>query len=230
MAEVPLIEFERAGVAFGATPALEDISLIVEPGAFLVLTGPAAAGKSTLLRLCHLDLAASSGRTRHFGRRIFVRNRNAIADARRRIGMVHQTCRFLDHLTLVENIALPIRATGGDAAARAEDIAALLEWVELTDRVEARPPALSDAERRRAAVARAVVLSPDLVLADEPVAGLDAAMARRLIALLAQFNRLGKAVVLATRDPEMADLVLETVDAELWRIAEGRLVPVEAVA
>lgn len=220
-----MIEFERAGFSYGATPVLHDLSLTLAPGSFHVLLGAPGAGKTTFLRLCHADLAPSAGSVRFFGRAISRSDRNAIADLRRAVGMVPADGQFLDHLSVEENIALPLHAAGKAAGTRADDLAALLEWVELGGRGAARPPELSGGERQRAALARAVILSPEVVLADEPVGHLDRRMATGLVGLLADLNRMGKAVVIATQDPELARAAADRGEATLLCLEDGRIRP-----
>jgi cell division transport system ATP-binding protein len=216
-----VIEFEQACFSYGREAVLRDVTLTLSPGSFHVLVGPSGAGKTTLLRLCHLDLAPTSGAIRLFGRGFAPRDRNAVADLRRTIGVLPQRCEFLDHLPLVDNIALPLLVSGLDARTRAEDLEALLEWVDLTDRAEALPGELSDGERRRAALARAVILSPEVVLADEPTGGLDRDMAMRLLTLLVELNRMGKTVLVATHDPDLARAAEARVPVRVLRLARG---------
>ena len=147
---------------------------------------------------------------------------------RRAIGVVPQRCRFLDHLPLLDNIALPLRVSGIEPAARAEDLRALLEWVDLTDRVGALPAELSGCERQRAALARAVILSPEVILADEPTCNIDWEMALRLLALLVELNRMGKTVLVATRDLDLIRAAQARVPARVLRIAGGAVEAAEA--
>jgi cell division transport system ATP-binding protein len=218
-----VIEFEQAGFSYGRTAVLREMTLTLEPGSFHFLIGPSGAGKTTLLRLCYMDLVPTAGAIRFFGRAIRRSNRDAIADLRRAVGVVHQDCQFLDHLPLVENIALPLRVSGIAIQERTEDLQALLEWVDLTDRVDALPAELSGGERQRAALARAVILSPEVILADEPTGNIDWEMAMRLIALLIELNRMGKAVVIATHDLNLIRATKARVAARVLRLAEGRL-------
>jgi cell division transport system ATP-binding protein len=220
-----VIEFENAGFGYGRTTILAETSLTLQPGTFHVLLGPSGSGKSTFLRLCYMDLVPSSGRIRFFGRAIRPRDRNGIADLRRVVGVLPQDPRFLDHLTLVENIALPLQVSGIDMHRRAEDLEALLEWVDLTDRVSALPAALSASERQRAALARAVILSPEVILADEPTGSLDREMGARLLTLLVELNRMGKTVVIATHDPELAEAAAAAGGARVLHVADGRVTP-----
>jgi cell division transport system ATP-binding protein len=218
-----VIELEEAGFSYGPTAVLRDMTLTLEPGSFHFLIGPSGSGKTTLLRLCYMDLLPTVGEIRFFGRSITPRNRDAIADLRRAVGVVHQDCRFLDHLTLVENIALPLRVSGIGAEERAGDLEALLEWVDLTDRTAARPPELSGGERQRAALARAVILSPEVILADEPTGNIDWEMAMRLLALLVELNRMGKTVVIATHDLNLIRAAKNRVPTRVMRLAGGRV-------
>lgn len=218
-----MIEFEQAGFSYGRTAVLRDMTLTLEPGSFHFLIGPSGAGKTTLLRLCYMDLVPTAGAIRFFGRPIRRSNRDAIADLRRAVGVVHQDCQFLDHLPLVENIALPLRVSGIAVEERTDDLQALLEWVDLTDRVDALPAELSGGERQRAALARAVILSPEVILADEPTGNIDWEMAMRLIALLIELNRMGKAVVVATHDLNLIRATKARVAARVLRLADGRL-------
>ena len=163
-----MIELERATYRYGGVEALTNVTLSMEPGAMAFLTGPSGAGKSTLMKLLYLALTPTSGSARLFGRESTALTRREIAHLRRRIGVVFQDFRLLDHLSVTENIALPLRIAGARPADYAYDVAELAEWVGLGGRLDARPPELSGGEQQRVAIARAVVASPDLILADEP--------------------------------------------------------------
>ncbi len=220
-----MIEFEQAGFSYGARTILQDVSLTLAPGSFHFLVGPSGAGKTTLLRLCYLDLVPDRGKVRFFGRDIAPSDRDAVADLRKAIGVVHQDCRFLDHLPLIDNIALPLHVSGLNLTARAEDLQALLEWVDLTGRVAALPRELSGGERQRAALARAVILSPEIVIADEPTGNVDAEMAMRLLTLLVELNRMGKTVLVATHDLTLIRAAKARTPTRVLRIAGGRVQP-----
>jgi cell division transport system ATP-binding protein len=223
-----VIEFESAGFGYGQTAILAETDLTIAPGSFHILLGPSGSGKTTFLRLCTMDLLPSTGRIRFFGKSIKPRKRDAVADLRRAIGVMHQDCRFLDHLPLIENIALPLQLSGLDTGERAGDLEALLDWVDLADRTAALPPTLSESERRRAALARAVILSPEVILADEPTAGTDRDMAERLLTLLVELNRMGKAVLIATHDSDLARAASARVEAEVLVLGDGRILPAGA--
>lgn len=218
-----MIEFENAGFGQGRAAILAPTSLTITPGSFCMLVGPSGSGKTTFLRLCHMDLAPTTGRVRVFGRKVRPRDRNGIADLRRGLGMLSQDSRFLDHLTLVENIALPLQIAGIDLIERADDLQALLEWIDLGEQVGMYPPALSASERQRAALARAVILSPEMILADEPCGNLDDEMGLRLLTLLVELNRMGKTVVIATHDQDLPRAVASMVTPRVLQIAGGQI-------
>jgi cell division transport system ATP-binding protein len=142
---------------------------------------------------------------------------------RRRIGVVFQDFRLLDHLSLRDNVALPLRVAGKDMAGHARDIDELIRWVGLGKRSAARPPELSAGEKQRAAIARAVINAPDLVLADEPTGNVDPEMGARILRLLVELNHLGKTIVVATHDLGLIRSAKGAVAARTLRLAEGRL-------
>jgi cell division transport system ATP-binding protein len=125
------------------------------------------------------------------------------AQLRRRIGIVFQDFRLLDHLTTWENVALPLRVVGKRISDYKDDVTDLLQWVGLGDRMHAFPSVLSGGEKQRAAIARAVIGKPELLLADEPTGNVDPQMARRLLRLFVELNRLGTSVVIATHDHQL---------------------------
>lgn len=216
-----MIRLTNVSHDYGARGLLTGIDLHVAPGAFHFLTGPSGAGKSTLLKLCYGELRPRSGRIELFGQALTGLSRDALADTRRRVGVIHQDCQFLDHLTVAENVALPFVATNRPIPMR--DLRELLGWVGLADQAGALPPTLSGGERQRAALARAVILSPDLVLADEPTGNLDWEMSMRLMQLLIELNKSGKTVLVATHDLNLIRATKAQVAARVLRISNGTL-------
>jgi cell division transport system ATP-binding protein len=209
--------------SYGGDALLRDVDLELAPGSFHFLTGPSGAGKSTLLKLCYMELPPSAGRVEVFGKDTAGMDRDGIARARRRIGIVHQDCQFLDHLSVAENVALPLRITGRDIGEEADNLSDLLAWVGLAPRAEARPPELSGGERQRAALARAVIMGPEIILADEPTGNVDWDMSLRLLQLLAELNRMGKAVLIATHDLPLIRAAKAQVAARVLRIADRQV-------
>ena len=218
-----LIELENVAYSYGGGELLSDISLQLQPGSFHFLTGPSGAGKTTLLKLCYGALLPTTGDVRLFGTDVRGMERDDIALSRRRIGVVHQDCQFLDHLSVSENIALPLMVSGRDLLAEAANLKELTNWVGLTSRAEARPPELSGGERQRAALARAVIMSPDVVLADEPTGNVDWEMSQRLLRLLVELNRMGKTIMIATHDLALIRAAKAHVQARVLRISNRHL-------
>ncbi|GAK33663.1 cell division ATP-binding protein FtsE [Iodidimonas nitroreducens] len=199
------VKFENVGMRYGmGAEILQDISFVLEPGSFHFLTGASGAGKSSLLKLLYLAHRPSRGIVSMFGDDVTTAHRTALPRLRRRIGVVFQEYRLLDHLSAIENVAMPLRlAGGGDDHKIREHVEELLMWVGLKDRMHAKPPTLSGGEKQRVAIARAVIAKPDLLLADEPTGNVDPQMARRLMHLFAELNKLGTTTVVATHDLEL---------------------------
>lgn len=216
-----MIRLSNVSHDYGGRALLSGIDLHIAPGAFHFLTGPSGAGKSTLLKLCYGELRPVAGSIQLFGQPLGALSRDALADTRRRIGVIHQDCQFLDHLTLAENVALPFTATGRPVPG--QDLAELLAWVGLSEQADALPPTLSGGERQRAALARAVILSPEVVLADEPTGNVDPEMSQRLLSLLIELNRMGTAVVIATHDMSLIRAAKSAVSARVLRIQDRGL-------
>jgi cell division transport system ATP-binding protein len=228
---VAAIELSGAGFAYGGgSGALEGLEMSLAPGSFHFLTGPSGAGKTTLLKLCYGELLPTSGTVALLGRDSRGLGRDGLARLRRRIGVVHQDCRFLDHLPVAENVALPLVAAGRDPAADAEDLAQLMAWVGLEHRARALPPQLSGGERQRAALARAVIMDPDVIVADEPTGNIDWDMSQRVLTLLAELNRMGKTILVATHDLALIRAARAMVAVRVLRLADGRLAAAGAEA
>ena len=218
-----MIELDNVGYSYGGGELLSEITLSLSPGSFHFLTGPSGSGKTTFMKLCYGALRATSGQVNLFGRDVAEQNRDDIALARRRIGVVHQDCQFLDHLSVNENVALPLIVSGQDTLQEQANLAELLSWVGLSKRGKALPPELSGGERQRAALARAVIMSPDVVLADEPTGNVDWEMSQRLLQLLVELNRMGKTIMIATHDLALIRAAKSQVQARVLRIANQRL-------
>ena len=186
---------------YGLGPeVLRDVTFHLAPGSFHFLTGPSGAGKSSLLRLLYLSRWPSRGLVTMFGRDLATTPREALPALRRRIGVVFQDFRLLDHLSVLENVALPLHIAGSGDGRIEANVRELLHWVGLGQRIEARPNTLSGGEQQRAAIARAVVTSPSLLLADEPTGNLDDRMGYRLMRLFQELHLPGTRVVVATHN------------------------------
>jgi cell division transport system ATP-binding protein len=201
-----VIRFENVGLRYGlGQEVLRDVSFLIAPGSFQFVTGPSGAGKTSLLRLLFLSLRPTRGSVRIFNKDAATLPRAAIPALRRRIGIVFQDFRLLDHLTTFENVALPLRVAGADDATYRNDVMELLEWVGLGDKMWVFPQVLSGGEKQRAAIARALITRPEILLADEPTGNVDPPLARRLLRLFVELNRLGTSVVIATHDLGLMD-------------------------
>lgn len=218
-----MIELDKVAHSYGGGELLSDVSLRLAPGSFHFLTGPSGAGKTTLLKLCYGALLPTSGQIRLFGQDRREMTRDEIANCRRRIGVVHQDCQFLDHLPLDENVALPLTVSGRSGPDDAAQLAELLGWVGLAAQAGSLPPHLSGGERQRAALARAVIMSPDAILADEPTGNVDWEMSQKLLQLLIELNRMGKTVLIATHDLNLIRAAKAQVAARVLRIKNRRL-------
>jgi cell division transport system ATP-binding protein len=226
-----MVRFENVGMRYGSGPeVLRDVTFVLEGGSFTFLTGLSGAGKTSLLKLIYLAEPPSRGLVTLFGQELATARRRDLPPLRRRIGVVFQDFRLLDHLSAYDNVTLPLRLAGRRDADYTHDVKELLSWVGLGDRMQARPPTLSGGEQQRVAIARAVVARPDLLIADEPTGNVDPEMGARLIRLFGELNRLGTTVLIATHDRAL----IESTRAREMRLVDGRLVelraPVSAVS
>ncbi|TBW33961.1 cell division ATP-binding protein FtsE [Siculibacillus lacustris] len=215
-----MIKFENVGLRYGMGPeVLRDLTFEIAPSSFQFLTGPSGAGKTSLIRLLFMSLKPTRGLISVFGRDTARVGRSDLPSLRRRIGVVFQDFRLLDHLTTYENVALPLRVLGKSEAGYRADVVDLLQWVGLGERMHVLPPVLSGGEKQRAAIARALITKPEILLADEPTGNVDPPLARRLLRLFIELNRLGTSVLIATHDLALMDQV----DARRIVLADGRI-------
>jgi cell division transport system ATP-binding protein len=218
--DMPIVHFESVGMRYGLGPeVLRDLTFSIAPRSFQFLTGPSGAGKTTLLRLILLSIKPTRGLVSVFGEEVNRISGQALTGLRRRMGIVFQDFRLLGHLTTYENVALPLRVQGKEEASYRNEVIELLHWVGLGERMHALPPVLSGGEKQRAAIARALIARPELLLADEPTGNVDPTLARRLLRLFIELNRLGTSIVIATHDLGLMDQV----DARRLVLGDGRL-------
>jgi cell division transport system ATP-binding protein len=217
----PVVRFENVGLRYGAgAEVLRNVSLQFEPGSFNFLTGPSGAGKTSLLKLLYLAQRPTRGLISLFGQDVITLKRSALPGMRRRIGVVFQDFRLLNHLTAFENVSLPLRIAGARESEIRGHVQELLAWVGLADRMNATPPTLSGGEQQRLAIARAVIGQPDLLVADEPTGNVDPEMAFRLLHLFYELNKLGTTTIVATHDQHLIDRVQ---NARVIRLEKGEL-------
>jgi len=197
-----VIRFENVGLRYGfGAEVLSDLSFHIDSNSFQFLTGPSGAGKTSLLRLLFLSLKPTRGLISMFNQDTATLTKDRRATLRRRIGIVFQDFRLLDHLTTYENVALPFRVLGKEEDSYRSEVIELLQWVGLGERMDALPPVLSGGEKQRAAIARAVIARP------------------RLLRLFIELYRTGTSVVIATHDIALMD----EYDARRLVLHEGRL-------
>ena len=222
LSDEPAVRLDGVSLSYDRTgEVLSEIDLVLRQGSFTFLTGPSGAGKSSLLKLMYLAHAPTRGSVRLFGRQTFELKRKQLAAIRRRIGVVFQEFRLLDHLTAFENVALPLRVAGQKPDSYSNEVIDLLRWVGLGERVDAPIPSLSGGEQQRVAIARSLINKPDLLIADEPTGNVDPEMGAKIMRLFAELNkRVGTTILIATHDLEL----IREFEAPVLRLSNGLLV------
>jgi cell division transport system ATP-binding protein len=216
-----MVRFENVGMRYGVgREVLRDVNFVLERGSFSFLTGPSGAGKTTLLKLVLMAEQPSRGVISLFGSNLALLKRAELPSLRRRIGVVFQEFRLLDHLSAFENVALPLRLAGRRVNDFRKDVEELLSWVGLGERLDDKPPTLSGGEQQRVAIARAVVAKPEILLADEPTGNVDPDIGERLIRLFVELNRFGTTVMIATHDRAL----IESTRARELRLVDGKVI------
>ena len=215
-----MLQLEGVALRYDGGPeVLRDVNLGLRRGEFVFLTGPSGAGKTSLLRVLSLLQMPSAGRLTMFGEDVAQLRGDRRAALRRRIGVVFQDVRLLEHLSAFDNVAMPLRINGGRDDQVRSCVFDMLKWLGLREVAESRPPALSMGQRQLVCGARAVIARPSLLLCDEPTNNIDAKLAGQLMHLFAQLRKLGTTVILATHSEEL----VERYPHPLLRLAAGRL-------
>jgi cell division transport system ATP-binding protein len=215
-----MIRLENVALRYGEGPeVLRNLNLTLQRGEFLFVTGPSGAGKTSLLRMLALLHMPAAGRLIVFNEDVAQLSRDRLAAVRRRIGVVFQDVRLLDHLSTFDNVALPLRIVGGQSEQIGSVVSEMLGWLGLSEVVHANPSALSMGQRQLVGVARAVITRPNLLLADEPTSNMDGKLARRLMHLFTQLRKLGTTVLLSTHSEDL----IERYPRPILHLAEGRL-------
>lgn len=200
----PVIEMQNVGIRYGQGPEiLSDVKLSLKKGSFHFLTGKSGAGKTSLLSMMYLTQKPSRGIVNVFGKNVNFTNRDSLSMLRRKIGVVFQDFRLLDHLSAFDNVALPLRVCGMEEREVRKRVKELLQWVELDRHILDTPATLSGGEKQRIAIARAVINRPELLLADEPTGNVDNDIAPKLMKLFVELNKLGTTVVIATHSEKL---------------------------
>lgn len=215
-----MLRLEHVAMRYDQGPdVLHDINVSLDQGRFVFVMGPSGAGKTSLLRMLALLHKPARGRLSMFDQDVAGLSRNQLVALRRRIGMVFQDVRLLDHLSAFDNVALPLRINGGQDDQIRDCVSEMLTWLGLGEAIEAKPPTLSMGQRQLVTVARAVITRPNLLLCDEPTSNVDTKLARRLMHLFSQLCKLGTTVVFATHSEEL----VERYPHPVLHIAKGRL-------
>jgi len=216
-----IVSFDNVGLRYGTdVEVLRDLSFTLFPGSFYFLTGASGAGKTSLLKLLYLAQRPSRGVVKMFGKDMVTLPRSDLPTFRRRIGVVFQDFRLVEHMNAFDNVALPLRVAGVREADLRQPVKDMLEWVGLSHRTDAYPTTLSGGEQQRVAIARAVIGRPDVLVADEPTGNVDPEMALKLLRLFEALNKLGTTVVVATHD---VHLLKKVPNSLIMRLDKGKL-------
>ena len=196
-----LLSFENIGLKYHhSDEVLSDINFELKNGSFHYLTGASGAGKTSMMRMLYLAQKPTRGKITLLDQDIVSLSRSQLAHLRRQIGIVFQDFRLLNHLSVFDNVALPLRIGGMDEAAVQKNVTELLNWVGLGNRIYESPERLSGGEQQRIAIARAVINKPKLLLADEPTGSVDPEIGEKLVTLFLELNKHGTTVIFATHD------------------------------
>ena len=218
-----MLEISKVSYSYGGNSVFSEVSLSVAPGSFYFLTGPSGSGKTTFINLCAGALIPEVGNISVFGQETRNMSNYELSQMRRRLGIVHQNCEFLDHLSIEENIALPLTVAGMDNIKERANVLELMKWVGLDSKSDVKPQELSGGERQRLALARAVIMSPEIILADEPTGNVDWEMSQRLLTLMIELNKMGKTIFISTHDLSLIRLAKSHVTARTLRISDLKL-------
>lgn len=214
------IKFENVGFRYGTGPEIiEDASFDIKQGSFHFLTGTSGAGKSTLLKLMYMSLKPNHGLIKVFDKDILKISRKKIPFIRRKVGVVFQDYQLLSHMSVFDNVALPLRIIGMEEDQVKQHVSELLNWVGLSNFLYSHPDTLSGGQKQRVAIARAVINKPSIIIADEPTGNVDESMAIRLLYLFEEMNKLGTTIIIATHN----EAIVSKFHHNNLRIEHGRV-------
>jgi len=200
--------------------ALDDVSFEIKEGEFISIAGRSGAGKTTLLKLLLAEEAPTKGQIFFEGQDVHLIKLCHLPELRRRMGAVFQDYKLIGSKTAFENVAYVLEVIGATSEEISRDVPQVLELVGLSDRANNFPKELSGGEKQRAAIARALVHRPDIILADEPTGNLDPYNASDIIKLLVKINEMGTTVVLATHDKQ----VINSLERRVITLDKGKII------
>lgn len=205
MQKKPLVIFDRVSLSYKTDEdVLWDLNLKFNSGMFYFLTGSSGSGKTSLLKLIYMDVMPTQGNISVLGHNSLDIAQRQIPYLRQKIGMVFQDCYMLSHLTLIENVALPLRIRGMNRSQALYNASEMLSWVGLARYINHYPDVLSGGQKQRAAIARAVINRPMFLLADEPTGNVDKENAVRILHLFEELHKRGTTIIFATHDRGLA--------------------------
>lgn len=204
-ARQPILTFNQVSIGYEKNPPIvQDINLTINAGDFYFLTGASGAGKSSFLKLMYMGIVPVQGELKIFGYKVNEITRSQASEIRQQIGIVFQDFNLLEHLTIIENVTLPLKIRGIDSGIRYQQAKELLEWVGLKDHLHSYPPAISGGQRQLATIATAIIGQPKLILADEPTGSVDEKMAMKLLYLFDELHKMGTTIIFATHHRDFA--------------------------
>ncbi|MDP3371622.1 MAG: ATP-binding cassette domain-containing protein [Candidatus Paracaedibacteraceae bacterium] len=218
---VEIVRFDHVSLCYPAgIPVFFNLNFSLYEGSFYFLTGASGAGKTSIMKLIYRDLRSSGGTITVFGHDISEINDTQLPKFRQKMGLVFQDCRLLPHLNALDNVALALRIAGMDLKRARAYSKELLHWVGLGDHFDFYPPTLSDGQKQRVGIARAVITRPLVLLADEPTGNVDDKSANKLILLLEELNKIGTTVMVATHNR----MLVESFSHQELHLAKGELI------
>jgi cell division transport system ATP-binding protein len=215
---ITMVRFQRVSHTFGKAWALRDVTFAIAKGDFLFITGPSGAGKTTLLRLMYAALPLMRGQAAVAGYDLASLARHRVPDLRRQIGVVFQDFKILPRRTVFDNVALALEVRGMARQVIERRVRAVLRVLEIEDKIHEPCERLSGGEQQRVAIARSMVVNPQLILADEPTGNLDPTLSTRLMEVFKQFYSFGATVIVATHSREMLQCKR---DAKILHLVDG---------
>lgn len=220
-----MIHFEGVSKIYERQLAIKEVTLSVEKGELVYITGPSGAGKTTLLKLIYARERPEKGRLVVGKYELSTISQRDIPHLRRMIGIVFQDFRLIDTKTVFENVAMPLRIRGLSDRDLKDFVFDSLRLVNLRHKIDAYPPTLSGGEQQRVAIARAIVAEPQILLADEPTGNLDPENTKAIMEIFKEINARGTTVVIATHNP---DLYTHS-GRRVFKLQEGSLTGVEVL-